>query len=100
MAGMFVEDRARPRTARADHEILEPLAVSDEIERQAETDAEGRFTFDPLPAGVLLVQPGGRPAGAARDGSAGLSGRLRAAEVDDHARADARPIEIRRLRTS
>src|SRR5207245_1615192 len=40
-----------------DRRILEPLGVSDAIQRQAETDTEGRFTFDPLPAGVYVVQP-------------------------------------------
>jgi len=33
------------------------LIVADAIHRTAETDAEGRFTFDPLPPGAYRVMP-------------------------------------------
>ena len=56
LAGMFVKiERDRDRSP--DRQILESLACSDRIGRHAESDADGRFTFDPLPAGVYVVQP-------------------------------------------
>src|SRR5262249_30426092 len=56
LAGIIVTIGRDPENS-PDRRILEPLGVADAIERQAETDAEGRFTFDPLPAGVYVVQP-------------------------------------------
>ena len=56
LAGLFVEIE-RLRGAGPDSEILGRLMVSDAIERKTETDAEGRFTFDPMPAGSFQVQP-------------------------------------------
>ena len=56
LAGMIVTIGRDPENS-PDRRILEPLAVSDAIERRSETDTEGRFTFDPLPAGVYVVQP-------------------------------------------
>ena len=56
LVGMFLEiERNRERSP--DREVLESLGAADRIGRRAETDAEGRFTFEPLPAGVYVVQP-------------------------------------------
>ncbi len=59
LAGMFVRIE-RDRDNSPDREVLESLASSDLIERQTETDAGGYFTFDPLPAGLYVVQPVGQ----------------------------------------
>jgi hypothetical protein len=56
LAGLVVEIR-HDRDSSADREILEQLAVSDLMTRRAETDDQGRFTFDPMPAGAYVVQP-------------------------------------------
>jgi len=56
LVGLFVEIR-HDRESSPAREILEPLAVSDLMTRRAETDVEGRFTFDPLPSGAYIVQP-------------------------------------------
>jgi beta-lactamase regulating signal transducer with metallopeptidase domain/protocatechuate 3,4-dioxygenase beta subunit len=56
LPGMFVGIE-RIRGTGADSEILNRLIVSDAIRRTTETDAEGRFTFDPMPAGSFRVQP-------------------------------------------
>jgi hypothetical protein len=56
LAGMFVEIE-RDRSSAPESELLNELMVSDALERRTETDAAGRFTFDPLPAGVYRLQP-------------------------------------------
>ena len=69
LAGVFVE-ADRERGSGPEFEALNQLIVADAIRRTAETDAEGRFTFDPLPPGSYRVMPTdvntaatGRPAG-------------------------------------
>ena len=63
LVGLFVEIRhdrhsSPDRALFADYrDILAPLAVSDMMMRRAETDDEGRLTFDPLPAGAYVVEP-------------------------------------------
>ncbi len=52
LPGLFVE-ADRERGSGPDFEALGQLMVADAISRTAETDADGRFTFDPLAAGVL-----------------------------------------------
>ena len=59
LAGVFVE-ADRERGSGPDLEALNLLIVSDAIRRTAETDADGRFTFD-------SVAPGGIPRHAQRD---------------------------------
>jgi hypothetical protein len=56
LAGMFIGIE-RIRGSGADSEILNRLSVADAMRRTTETDAEGRFTFDPMPAGAFRVQP-------------------------------------------
>jgi beta-lactamase regulating signal transducer with metallopeptidase domain len=56
LAGMFVE-MDRERGPGPDFEALGRLTVADAIRRTAETDADGRFTFDPLPPGSYMVKP-------------------------------------------
>jgi hypothetical protein len=56
LVGMFIQVN-RERGSVPEGEILNQLMVSDSIRRTAETDAEGRFTFDPLPAGSYQVEP-------------------------------------------
>ena len=63
LVGLIVEIRhdrhsSPDRALFADYrDILPPLAVSDMMRRQAETDDEGRLTFDPLPVGAYVVDP-------------------------------------------
>jgi beta-lactamase regulating signal transducer with metallopeptidase domain len=56
LAGVYVE-ADRDRNSGPDSEALNQLMVSDSIHRVAETDAGGRFTFDPLPPGSYRVMP-------------------------------------------
>jgi hypothetical protein len=56
LAGLFVE-ADRERGSGPEFEALGELMVSDAIRRTAETDAEGKFTFDPLPPGPYRVMP-------------------------------------------
>ncbi|MFO0951249.1 MAG: M56 family metallopeptidase, partial [Isosphaeraceae bacterium] len=57
LAGLYVEaDRERGGSG-PEFEALNRLIVSDAIRRTAQTDAEGRFTFDPLPPGSYSVKP-------------------------------------------
>src|SRR5690606_30389587 len=50
IAGMLVE-------ARRQNAPVAGLPVADAVTRTTETDAEGRFTFDPLPPGKYEVKP-------------------------------------------
>ncbi|WP_337174937.1 M56 family metallopeptidase [Paludisphaera sp.] len=50
VAGMLVQ-------ARREDAPVAGLPVSDAVERTTETDAQGRFAFDPLPAGAYHVAP-------------------------------------------
>jgi hypothetical protein len=56
LAGLFVE-ADRERGTGPEFEALGQLMVGDSIRRTTETDGEGRFTFDPLPAGSFRVKP-------------------------------------------
>lgn len=56
LAGQFVEV-TRERDGSPEFEILNQLIVADAIHRTAETDDEGRFSFDPLPAGTFRIMP-------------------------------------------
>jgi hypothetical protein len=56
LAGVLVE-ADRERGTGPEFEALGQMMVSDAIRRTAETDAEGRFTFDPLPPGSFRVIP-------------------------------------------
>ncbi len=56
IGGMFLQID-RNRESAPDREILDMLSSGDHIARRAETDAEGRFAFGPLPPGVYVVQP-------------------------------------------
>jgi hypothetical protein len=72
LAGVFIE-ADRERGNGPEFEALGQLIVADAIRRTAETDAEGRFTFDPLPPGSYRVMPTDVDFG--RDRSAGWSRR-------------------------
>jgi beta-lactamase regulating signal transducer with metallopeptidase domain len=71
LAGLLIE-ATRERGSTPEFEALGRMMVADAIRRTAETDAEGRFTLDPLPPGNYRVMPtdydgrGGRSAGRAR----------------------------------
>jgi hypothetical protein len=56
LAGVFVEAR-REHAGAPESEPLRRLMVADAIRRTAETDAQGRFTLDPLPPGSYRVMP-------------------------------------------
>ena len=56
ITGVFVEIE-RQRGSGPDLEALDLMIVSDVIRRVAETDADGRFTFAPLPPGEYTVKP-------------------------------------------
>lgn len=56
MKGLFVEAR-RERGNGPEFEALGQMMVADSIQRSAETDTDGRFTFDPLPPGDFSVIP-------------------------------------------
>jgi hypothetical protein len=56
LAKVYIEaDRERENTP--EFEFLNQLIVSDAIRRTSETDAEGRFTLDPLPRGKYSIKP-------------------------------------------
>ena len=103
LAGLFVEAE-RERGSGPDCEILGQLMVADAIRRTAETDAEGRFTFDPLPPGAYRVMPS-EPTATATGGRQwtrrDLARGLRPAEADDQGGRDPRAAGGPRLaRTS
>jgi beta-lactamase regulating signal transducer with metallopeptidase domain len=56
IAGLLLEAR-RERGSGPEFEALGRLIVADAIRRTAETDAQGRFTFDPLAPGDYAVMP-------------------------------------------
>src|SRR5262249_2776040 len=56
LAGMFVEVEHQ-RDDSPESQLLGELSVSDQLGRRTETDAEGRFRFEPLPPGTYQVQP-------------------------------------------
>ena len=56
LAGLLIE-ADRERGSGPEFEALGRLIVADAIDRTAETDAEGRFTLDPLPPGTYRVMP-------------------------------------------
>ncbi len=56
IAGLFIGIE-RERGKSPEFETLNLMMVSDSIRRTAETDAEGRFAFDPLPPGEYRVLP-------------------------------------------
>jgi hypothetical protein len=56
LAGVAVEAR-REGNAGPEFQALGRLGVAHAIERTADTDAEGRFRFDPLPPGSYRVMP-------------------------------------------
>jgi Zn-dependent protease with chaperone function len=56
LAGLLIE-ASRERGSSPEFETLGQMMVSDAIRRTAETDAEGRFTLDPLPTGTYRVMP-------------------------------------------
>lgn len=56
LVGLLVQAE-RERGSGPDFDALNQLIVSDAIERTTETDAEGRFTFDPLPPATYRVSP-------------------------------------------
>ncbi len=56
LAGLVIE-ADRERGSGPEFEALGQLIVADAIRRTAETDALGRFTFDPLPPGSYRVMP-------------------------------------------
>ncbi len=56
LAGLLIEAR-RERGSSPEFDTLDQLMVTDAIRRTAETDAEGRFTLEPLPPGTYRVMP-------------------------------------------
>ena len=72
LAGLLIE-ADRERGSGPEFEALGQLIVADAIERTTETDAEGRFTFDPLPPGPTGSCPPTTTAGG--DRSAGRTRR-------------------------
>jgi beta-lactamase regulating signal transducer with metallopeptidase domain len=56
IAGVFVAIERQPRD-RADRKMLDLFIDSGGNHRAAETDADGRFTFAPLPPGEYTVKP-------------------------------------------
>ena len=95
--GMLVEVR-RERGDEPDDAILGRLMVGDFIQKLAETDAEGRFVVDPLPAGEYVVRPtdadyrNGDSAGWKRRESPGPYPRLTVVVKDGETPA---PLELR-----
>ena len=79
LAGLLV-NADRQRGSGPEFEALNQLPVADAIDRTTETDAEGRFTFDPLPPGTYHVMPtdfdsrGDRSAGRSRREVPGVFG--------------------------
>jgi beta-lactamase regulating signal transducer with metallopeptidase domain len=56
LAGLFVV-AAHQEDDSPESQLLGELSVSDQLGRRTETDAEGRFRFEPLPPGTYQVHP-------------------------------------------
>ena len=56
LAGIIVKAVRQPDDS-PESRFEEELAVSGQLYRQDETDAEGRFAFEPLPPGVYRIEP-------------------------------------------
>ena len=99
LAKLLIEAR-RERGNGPEFEALNRMMVSDALERTAETDAEGRFTLDPLPPATYRIMPtdydsrGDRSEGRARRALPGVFAPKSLTIKDAEAVS---PIEVRAL---